>query len=447
MLRNVAAAVGAAMLSGALLTLSLPLGEHGLLIWFTLVPLLVATRGKGFLFGFFGAILSMSFAAWISSTGLLYAHRFPEFSSTWVYAGFGKYGMSFALVFGVWGEKGTRQLPLWAFAALGVLSEAAQLFQLPAHLALSLYRHAAIVQLASVGGIWAISYLVWWANFLLADWIPLNWRGVRDSSVRPLAMVGGPALLLLITQNLWLPISGETRRYAALQTESVDDKDLTELQSKASKAGATLVVWPEFAGNALVMSGDAKSLQNISALPGMVPFTTSFQDDFPAKPHNVAAIFSNGTESARYEKRRLFGGEVNDHTAGSKPVAIDGVGLNICFDSCFPSIVRETVLQGAEVVALPTIDPASTNHFLAAVHASYTPFRSAESGVAFVRGDARAYSMITDARGKIVKELVAGDQILVADVPRTTRATIYKALGDWFLPFSALLFVAGIVQA
>ncbi|RYG29538.1 hypothetical protein EON81_26505 [bacterium] len=198
--------------------------------------------------------------------------------------------------------------------------------------------------------------------------------------------------------------------------------------------------------NALSL-GYTKTLKELSALPRMIPFVTSFRDDLPEKPHNMAAIFTRGEESPRYAKRRLFGGESRMHTAGDKAVSVEGRGLNICFDSCFPSIIRDTVRQGADVVLLPTIDPPSTNHFLAAVHASYTPFRSAESGVPFVRADGYAFSMMTDARGKIVAETGDGEKVLVADVPRATRSTIYRATGDWFIPFSAILVIVGIVQA
>ncbi|CAN5543619.1 hypothetical protein BH11ARM2_BH11ARM2_27240 [soil metagenome] len=136
---------------------------------------------------------------------------------------------------------------------------------------------------------------------------------------------------------------------------------------------------------------DTSSLCALSASEGNAPFVTSFNDDSQPFPHNASALFSSGRESSRYEKRKLFGGEAADHTSGDRAVAAGDVGLNICFDSCFPSVIRDTVKLGATVIALPTIDPPSTNHFLAAVHAAYTPFRAAENGVAVVRADGYAY--------------------------------------------------------
>lgn len=62
--------LGGAVATGALLTLSLPLGDRGWLAWIALVPLLVATRGRGFLVGFVSAIVSVFVAAGVAVSGI-----------------------------------------------------------------------------------------------------------------------------------------------------------------------------------------------------------------------------------------------------------------------------------------------------------------------------------------------------------------------------------------
>lgn len=122
------------------------------------------------------------------------------------------------------------------------------------------------------------------------------------------------------------------------------------------------------------------------------------------------------------------------------------IGLNVCFDSCFPSIIRETAQLGTSIVALPTIDPPSTHNFIAAIHAAYTPFRAAESGVAIVRADGYAHSMVCDSRGMITGELGPGDGILIADTAVGPRWTVSKLLGDWFLWACASLLIFGVIR-
>lgn len=87
------------------------------------------------------------------------------------------------------------------------------------------------------------------------------------------------------------------------------------------------------------------------------------------------------------------------------PLGARKVGLNIWFHSCFPAVLRDTAyLEEVGLLALPTIDPRAPHHFMATMHAAYSPFRAAELGVPVVRADCGAYSSIVDARGRILAE-------------------------------------------
>jgi apolipoprotein N-acyltransferase len=126
------------------------------------------------------------------------------------------------------------------------------------------------------------------------------------------------------------------------------------------------------------------------------------------------------------------------HTPGTEPVAVPfagtTVGLNICFDSCYPSIIRDTVNQGAEVIALPTIDPDAPYGWFAANHAAFTPIRAAEEGVSIIRADGYAFSTIADPDGRILAQLPnKADITTTAAVPTRGHWTFYRWAGDWFL--------------
>jgi len=436
--RAVALIIGSAV-SGLMLAWALPLGEQAWLAWFALVPLIVVTRDRNIIVGVFGALGAVTVAALLASSGVLYLHRAAG-DSTVIYGACGKFALVVGVVMAANSDVGAWRRPAWFFAALATLVEASQLIDLPAHLALTQYRQLPLLQIASVGGIWAVSFLLWWSNFQIAR-LP----------IKPmLGWIGCVAALSLFSQRIGVNAEGPLQSFAAIQVSDADEKNLTALHREASRGSPEFVVWPEFAGMPFVGASDS-GLRQLAASVGMAPLITSIRDSFLPLPHNVAALFRNGKESARYAKRKLFGGEKSMHTPGDAAVAVPydngTVGLCICFDSCFPESIRETArLPGVTVIALPTIDPPTANYFMAGMHAAYTPFRSAESGVAFVRSDGNAYSQIVDATGRIVAEQGPGDGVLSGRVAVGRRWTLYRVLGDWFLLVCGALVVVGYAK-
>jgi hypothetical protein len=69
---------GAALLTGTLTLFALPLGEQWYLGYFALVPLLIATKERGFIGGFLGGIIAIFWLAFLSTTGALYKVNFLE---------------------------------------------------------------------------------------------------------------------------------------------------------------------------------------------------------------------------------------------------------------------------------------------------------------------------------------------------------------------------------
>ncbi|HLK16554.1 MAG TPA: nitrilase-related carbon-nitrogen hydrolase [Fimbriimonadaceae bacterium] len=428
----------AALTSGTMLAASLPLGEQPWLAWFAFVPLIVATRDRRIILGAVAALLTIAVAAFIAAAGIFYRHRSGGDVVT-VFGACGKFAITVGIAIAFSSDVGAWRRPAWFFAAIATLAEAIQLLDLPAHLALSQYRHPLMLQLAAAGGIWLPSFLLWWTNFQLA----------RLRSWRLLAACAGLVALSVATSFIRVGAPGLSQTFGVVQISEPTEKGLEVLQTEASKGHPEFVVWPEFAG--IVMAGaEDGPMKELSRRPGIAPFITSFTDAYRPKPHNVAALFAQGSESARYAKRKLFGGEKSMHTPGSSPAAVPYsggvVGLCICFDSCFPEAIRETAaLPGVNVIALPTIDPPAANYFMAGMHAAYTPFRAAESGVAMVRSDGNAYSQIVDPSGRIVAETKPGDGVLVASTPIGRRWTLYRMAGDWFLWVCGALVLAGYV--
>jgi apolipoprotein N-acyltransferase len=409
----------------------MPPSNFSLMAWFALVPLFGSVMGTRFIFGVLGALLTALTGAVVLATGMLPASHPFAGEVNWVFAGYMLFGLLLLVVAGTVSEMKViryRHIPL--LAALAVSMESLMMVILPVHLALSQYRNPAALALASIGGIWAVSFLIWATTFLIVK----NTSSPRTTMIPTLTWC---AVLAIVWNTVALPKAETTSfKVAVVQTQETDLKALSKLTNSAAQKGAQLVVWPELSSISIAPQGNTADLIKLSKEPNEPAIVTSFEDDAKPKPHNVAALYWHGTESARYFKRKPFAGEATLHQRGDKAVVAGWtvpIGLNICFDSCYPAVLRDTV-QSADVglIALPTEDPPSTNGVVQALHSAYTPFRAAELGTSIARADITAYSMIVGSDGRILAELAPGENVLVAKIA-PPRDTIYKHLGDWFL--------------
>ena len=303
-----------------------------------------------------------------------------------------------------------------------------------------------MLQVASLTGIWGVSYIVWTVNLYIAHSI-INYSRVKIASA---AVV----LSFIFLLGIW-HFKHEEGDYAvaAIQTQTENLEKLADLNRRAGELGAKLAVWPELSGIQAAPKGDTSALIALASSQEQPAFATSFEDNTEPMPHNTAALFSARGESKRYFKRKPFGAEARVHLAGKIPIAvpIEGyrAGLNICFDSCYPNVMRDTVrLQGADIILLPNMDPVAPFGVIQAIHAAYTPFRAAELGVPIVRADISAYSMIVDGTGRIVAMAESGtEEVIVGKINLYRRTTLYLRWGDWFLYLCGAAALAGLLRS
>ncbi len=299
--------------------------------------------------------------------------------------------------------------------------------------------------LASVTGIWGIGFLLWFVNLAIVEAI----HGAQKPITQIAALIG--VLTLAFAGLSFLPASNDHVRVGAVQSASDSLAKFRVLSEQAGRTGAALVVWPEFSGLAHVFQGDTAKLRTLARIQGMPAFVTSFRDGYEPMPHNAAEVFTEFGESDPYYKRKLFGNESTMHTPGHNAVVVTSpvgrLGLNICFDSCFPGIIRDTARLQADIVALPTIDPESPYGFFAANHAAFTPIRAAENGVSMIRSDGYAFSNIADPSGRIVGELGIGEnQVITAELPLRGHQTLYRLAGDWFVYLCGFIVLTVPIQ-
>lgn len=438
--------LGSILLSALLLVLALPPSSLGFLGWICWVPAMVGSRTRGVAIGFATGIGVCLLAAYLAASGLPYAQKRDEGDPGWIYAGFAIFGLVAGFLLAVMasakGPVDWRRGLVWA--AWAVLAEAALLVYLPAHVALTQWNNGFGLFLASIGGIWMVSFLVWATNIFLAGLLV----------EKRLALASYIAISCFLTQPLWSIVPPQTGslRIAMIQTEAADEETLSALNRRAGEMGDELAVWPELSGMGLAPGGNTEALVALAAQPGQPPYVTSYADASRPMPFNTAAVFGPGGESAPYRKRKPFAEERAIHQAGDQAVAVDvpgaHAGLNICFDTCFPNVMRNTAhLPNVNLILLPTLDPPTPHGVIQAIHAAYTPFRSAEIGVPIVRAECTAWSMATDHRGRVIARLgLEQDRILIANVRPISRKPIALLLGDGFLVVCLGLVVWGALD-
>ena len=355
--------------SGLLFALSLPPFNAEWLGWGAFVPLLLAAEkrrpleafGLGMVAGAFCGVVS---AGWYHDTARLF----------WAYIPFLWLAFLFGLVAlaasGAEKIKNPTARALWV-ASVGVGAEwLTSWLPLPLNIALCQYRNIALIQIASVTGIWGVSFLLWAVNAALAE-------AVRRRQLVPLGVCAALAAISLGFGmfTLQMPVtSKQTLRAAAIQDltrEETGDMaampplavDRTQMTRDAAGRGAKLIVWSEESLGGEFEPSSPKDETRLLAQSLQTTLVVGYSDDARPKPFNCAAVLApNGEVLAPvHHKVHLYLAEQqtnqSGHAATVVPTEVGPVGLEICFDSCYTGTTRETAAQGAKLIAMPNYDP------------------------------------------------------------------------------------------
>ena len=155
------------------------------------------------------------------------------------------------------------------------------------------------------------------------------------------------------------------------------------------------------------------------------------------KAYNTSLLFnSDGTLIARYRKIHLFDVDLKEGVSiresetrayGDQVVVADTelcrVGFSICYDLRFPELYRKMMLQGAQLIFVPSAFTAYTGmaHWKPLLRARaienqayvVAPAQFGKSPSSF---ETHGHSMIIDPWGKIIAELAHGAGVIVAEV-------------------------------
>lgn len=430
--------------SGVLLVLSFPPFNFGYLAWIALVPFLMATRGVsprvatrlGFFLGlvYFGGTLNWLYRifGWpfVALIGML-----AIFCAV--------FGLGLSLL----NRKIQPYLMTWAVPALWVATESFRsecwYFRFSfVGLGYSQQQNLAILQLASLFGVYGISFLIVLVNVSIHFAIT-NLARKRQISV-VLSQAAAIVLLVLFCAKLTVPV--ELKRnitVAAIQDESSNLSNYVRLTESINDQRPDLVVWPEFSLFSYALS-DLKTMEVIANLARKVNSYLIFGcKDYvdgrkPPAFHNTAVLISpEGEVVGKYYKLQPVQLMI-DGAAGKEystfPTGIGKIGIAICYDNDFSLLVRKLVASGAEIIVVPTYDAVWWGKIQHEQHAGMTPFRAVETRRFIVRAASSGISQVVDPYGRILESLRFGERgTLVGKVTALRNLTFYTRYGYLFI--------------
>jgi apolipoprotein N-acyltransferase len=354
---------------------------------------------------------------------------------------------------------------------------------------ISQHENLPLMQLASLGGVWLVSFVVILANYALGlavisctpslFQVPSPARGGgpgrgqgEGPNVRiPLAIA---VAVILIAYGVGFALLGrqpETVRMATVQiggdlgdfpefygrwwrrdwpgmAKGVLD-DLEPLTREAAAQGARLVVWPE-ASLWLDPQDHPETKARLVRLvqeTGIYLVSTHFilPDEgnlgwwlgfVPGMRNEATLISPEGEFLGVYGQDHpiIYTGEafITERTYPTYQTPFGTLATIICYDNAFTDTTRKLVRKGAQVVAHPTHDWQP----MVIIDPLHDIFRAVENRVSIVKADWRYGSAIIDPYGRVLAASPTDRRtkmVLMADVPvPSSSGTLYTRTGDWF---------------
>lgn len=370
----------------------------------------------------------------------------------------------------------------------------------------SQYRVVPLIQIAELGGVWLVSFVVLLVNSLAAE-LFLRWLkggGAHRGTILRILLVlavsfGTGAVLQLIP----VPSRGDVRLALVQQNSDPRKHEYPRtLESLRTLTDATLqyepdmVIWSEtaFVPNIRRWSQEDPRRYSLARLVGefleyldtVDTWLITGNDDYSRvldddgreverHNYNAAVLFdphSNRretyhkiklvpfTEYFPFEEQlpwvhsMLLDFDVAFWTPGTERTVFEHelfrFSTPICFEDVFPGEVRAFAREGMEVIVNLTNDYWSLQEVAAQQHFVAALFRTVELRRPMVRSTASGVTSHIDAHGRIVATVPQySEQYLIADVaiPDGSRVTLYERWGDWFPWFAAVLLVGLVALA
>jgi apolipoprotein N-acyltransferase len=319
-----------------------------------------------------------------------------------------------------------------------------------------------LLQVASVGGIAAVGFLVFWVAAALEAHLAARHSGQPAGGERQgLVLALGAAALAHIfgVVRLATPVEGDLVTVAAVGTTAsfgpgnlpaADARAQTldlllEETARAAEGGTRLVVWNEAA--ALVLPDEeAGFVERVGAVARArgVHLVAAYivpVSDSPLRFENKYRWFTPaGTVAQTYFKHHPAPGEPAVPGTGPLAPVITDFGLlggALCYDYDVPALAREHGRLGVDLVALPSSDWRGIDP----IHTQMAALRAVEEGVSVLRSTRFGLSAGIDPHGRLrawQSSFESGDRVLRVSLPARGIRTVYAQTGDVVVGLAAL---------
>lgn len=357
----------------------------------------------------------------------------------------------------------------------------------------------ALIQSATIGGVYGVSFLLVLVATLLAV------MTVIDNP--RLVLMAGMAVLTVLASNYYLgrralalPVAAKTLKVIAVQPNFAlpsEPDSLTEeaalaqlraqtlsamqqIQAAQTSAPAShpvqadmLIVWPESPMNFEWFTDPSvrETVVNLIAPFGAHLLLNSVVESPEEQYYNsVLDIAPSGEVVSRYDKLRLlpFGEYVplrrvipfigriqalaGDFTPGERYTLSKAgsaeIASSICFEAAFPDLAREGSRQGAAFLVNVTDDAWFGTTPEARQHLAHAVFRSVENRRAMARVANSGYSAFIEPSGRVAEQT----ELFKTDTPvwemplaPPSSQTFYTRYGDWLAWLCSVIVCAAII--
>ncbi|MBI4802155.1 MAG: apolipoprotein N-acyltransferase [Elusimicrobia bacterium] len=319
---------------------------------------------------------------------------------------------------------------------------------------------APLFQAASLIGIYGLSALIVSVNAAL--FLLLKERRFAPA-VLAVLLVSGLALWGARRLRSFPAELGRDISVALIQDETYNLDRLAELSLSKEAKNADLLIWPEYSF-AIAPGQDGKYLNILlkklkgSRSTAMIGAVVHHDERKNNRMKDFAWIISpEGKSFGRYDKlhpipyieKRLRHSNKNlipNPTPEPILTPAGKLGVQICYDLDFEDGTRKMAAQGAQLLAVTSLDPADWGRWQHLQHSGMAPARAVESGLWLVRAASSGWSQIIDPLGRIRASL-AMDQtgVLAGTAYLLAPGTFYSGYGWLFAPLCCLLAMLAVV--
>lgn len=330
------------------------------------------------------------------------------------------------------------------------------------------------LSLASLGGVWAVSFVAIAVNLAFTT------AALPGLSTRLRITVLGAAAAIAALGPLWWLIRAEPTQTDTLEVAGVQPGVIrpvarrfaaSEVPTLELRAGSVdLVVWGESSVGLNPRDHPAyqRRLEHAAATVGSDLLVSVDERDGPGGIRKATLLVGRDGTEGRYTKQRLvpFGEYIPlrpifgwveavtsapavDRRRGSGLEVFETAGVKvgplICFESAFPDLSRALVRRGADVVVMQTADWTFQGSWGPEHHASVSAVRAVETGRSVLQATLTGVSAAFDPTGRRLLWLETDHRgTYRVALPVVVGTTLYVRLGDWIpAAAAAVLLVAG----